>query len=467
MYTRRSFLNTMAGSSVALAPFLANMKLEASGDASKLPKRFVFVIKGNGLRPYGVVPKGLEEHGAQRFKTEKFVDESLSEHELNDSMKSLEPFKDRMSIIQGLSSKVCKGPHGGHFGVLGAYTSGDHAPPRRETLDAVFARELPGIFPYLAFHIGMSPEDLFKYLDISAQGKNTRTPAFASASLAYKEIFGTVMSGDSAKVEAAANANLMDFLVNDVKRVQKSLSSAEKEKLDHYLHGFEALRDRKVKLTGMGPKLGEHAPEMDDKYTSEIETHRLEAHFDMATAALITGLTNVVTVRADELGVRYQGFDHDRMKTISVHEIGHTADVEGMNDRYTNNWKEGREMRRRIRTYQMELLAGMASKLDAVPEGDGSMLDNTVIVYLSDAGSTHHTGYDNMPTVVLGNMNGAFKTGRYLHYPDYNQPGHRTLANLHRSLLHAAGLPFADFGDNDLGLNESINQAGLLEEFMA
>ncbi|MDB4713438.1 DUF1552 domain-containing protein [bacterium] len=463
MVTRRNFLRNLGAGSLALTPFLQHLRAEGAG---QLPKRFVFVVRGNGLRPYGIVPQGLEELGSDRFKQDKLVDRSLADLKLNESMKSLEPFKDQLSIIQGLSSKICKGPHGGHFGVLGAYTSGDHAPPRKETLDATLAKKFPGIFPHLAFHIGLKSDELFRYLDISAQGKNTRTPAYASAMLAYKEIFGTVMTGDDAKVETLAQRNLMDFLVDDVKRTKKSLNSTEKEKLDHYLNGFEALRDRQVKLNTMGESLAKMAPALGDKFTSEIETHRLEAHFDLAASSLITGLTNVVTIRADQLEVRYQGFDHARMKEISVHEIGHTADVEGTEDRFDSNWKQGREMRENIRTYQMELIAGLAGKLKAVPEGDGTMLDNTVIVYLSDAGAQHHTGYENMPLMVLGNMNGAFKTGRYLHYPNYNQSGHRVLANFLMSLQHAAGMPVEEYGDKDLGLSEMIDQGGPLAELM-
>ena len=467
MINRRSFLRQSGATSLALAPFFQHMQAHAAGDPAGLPKRFVFVVRGNGLRPYGIVPEGLEEYGAERFKAEKMIDESLAGRALPESMQSLEPFKDQLTIIQGLSSKICKGPHGGHFGVLGAYSSGDHAPPRKETLDFTLAKQFPGIFPHLAFHIGTRPDELFRYLNISAQGKNTRTPAYASAMLAYKDIFGTVMTGDRAKIEAEAHRNLMDFLVNDVKRARQTLNSVEKNKLDHYLNGFESLRDRQVKLNRMGPSLAARAPAMDDKFSSETETHRLEAHFDLAAASLTTGLTNVVTIRADQLEVRYQGFDHPRMKEISLHEIGHTADVEGAEDRFDSNWKEGREMRGKIRTFQMELLAGLANKLKAVPEGDGTMLDNTVIVFLSDAGSKHHTGYENMPLLVLGNMRKAFKTGRYLHYPTYNQPGHRTLANLHMSLLHAAGRPTDRYGDRDLGLSDSVNQDGPLDELMA
>ncbi len=466
MVTRRDFLCQSGIGSLALAPFMQQMRAQASGNPDSLPKRFVFVMRGNGLRPYGIVPQGLEEQGADRFKAETLIDQPLAGRELAESMKSLEPFKDQLTIIQGLSSKICKGPHGGHFGVLGSYTSGDHAPPRKETLDSTFAKQFPGIFPHLAFHIGIKPDELFRYLNISAQGKNTRTPAYASAMLAYKDIFGTVMTGDRAKIEAAAHGNLMDFLVDDVKRAKQRLNSAEKQKLDHYLHGFESLRDRQVKLNQMGEALEQQAPALDDKFSSELETHRLEAHFDLAAASLITGLTNVVTIRADQLEVRYQGFDHARMREISVHEIGHTADVEGTEDRFDSNWKEGREMRGKIRTFQMELLAGLAGKLKAVPEGDGTMLDNTVIVFLSDAGSRHHTGYENMPLLVIGNQHGAFETGRYLHYPSYNQPGHRTLANLHMSLLHAAGMPDDRYGDRDLGLSSDVHQDGPLDELM-
>ena len=69
------------------------------------------------------------------------------------------------------------------------------------------------------FEIGLDQSD------VSAVGKNARTPAYASPLLAYKETFGTVLKGADARTEAQANANLMDFLVDDVKRARRSLSS--------------------------------------------------------------------------------------------------------------------------------------------------------------------------------------------------------------------------------------------------
>ncbi|MFT7512774.1 MAG: hypothetical protein ACI9QL_001982 [Candidatus Omnitrophota bacterium] len=450
MISRRRFLKTTGATTLALSPFMQQLQLQAASDPVPLPKRFIFVIRSNGLRPYGIVPEGVEACGKDAFQTERLIDTSLVSRRLHPSMQALEPFKDQLTIMQGLSSKVCQGLHGGRYGVLGAYQSEEHAPPRRETIDFTLARKFPRLFPHLAFHIGVEPGALVRYLDVSARGANTRTPAYASASRAYEDLFGLMLTGDR-----ATNQHPLDLLVDDVKRAKQSLDSMQKEKLDHYLHGLEALRDRQVKW---GPD------QQVDKFTSAIETHRLEAHFDLATAALITGLTNVITIRADELELTYQGFAHERMKSLSLHEIGH---IEEAGDDCAMDEDNGREMRNRIRSFQMELMAGMAGKLKAVPEGDGTMLDNTVIVFLSDAGSQHHADFANMPVIVLGNLGRAFKTGRYLHYPSYAQRGHRVLANLHMSLLHAAGMPEDGYGDVDAGLGGAIDQTGPLAEWMA
>ena len=417
----------------------------------------------NGLRPYGIVPTELEALGTG--KSDKMIDKSLSELTLNESMAALKPYQDRMSIIQGLSSGVCKGGHSGSYGVLGSYTADWNGPPRLPTVDAILAKQFPAIFPHLAFHVGNDAADQLQYLHISAQGKNARTPAYASPLLGYKDVFGAVATGDKAKIDAAANRNLMDFLVDDVKRVRGTLNSAEKEKLDHYLGGFEALRERQMKLAGMGEHLRKGAPPVTPKFSSETETERLEAHFDLAAAALVTGLTNVVTIRPDTLESRYTGLG---LEELTVHGIGHLADdPRPGRDKNFSDGTNGVKARKIVRTFQMKLIAGLADKLNAVPEGNGTMLDNTVIVFLSDHGDRHHTNHLHYPLVVIGNLGEQLKTGRYLHYPEYNKTGHRTLANFWMSLQHAAGMPIDDFGQRDASLSESIDQKGPLAEFMA
>ena len=120
-----------------------------------------------------------------------------------------------------------------------------------------------------------------------------------------------------------------------------------------------------------------------------------------------------------------------------------------------------------IMDYHMKHVATMAAKLQAVPEGDGTMLDNTLILYLSDHGEKHHSNCYEWPMVALGNIDRKLKAGHYVHVPGWGEAGHRTIANLYMSLLHAAGLPRDDFGQPDRTLPESIDQAGPLAEWMA
>ncbi|HIK94960.1 MAG TPA: hypothetical protein EYG03_23695 [Planctomycetes bacterium] len=72
------------------------------------------------------------------------------------------------------------------------------------------------------------------------------------------------------------------------------------------------------------------------------------------------------------------------------------------------------------------------------------MLDNTLIVYLSCASGDHHGGQADWTFILLGGMAGKLKMGRYMEYPKYQEKGHRTIANLYPSLMHAAGMEAAE-----------------------
>jgi hypothetical protein len=94
------------------------------------------------------------------------------------------------------------------------------------------------------------------------------------------------------------------------------------------------------------------------------------------------------------------------------------------------------------------------------------MLDNTVIVYLSDGAEGHHSRCWEWPMVVMGNLGGKLKTGRYLDYPGYGQKGHRTTANLYVTLLQLAGANRESFGMADPNLKD-LDLHGPLVELLA
>lgn len=464
--TRRNVLKGIAlgAGTGLLTPVLQQLQAHADGNVEKLPTRFVFVVRANGLRPWGIVPKDLEEKGKPRHKQDTFQDFALKDRELHSSFKSLEPLKQYMMIVNDLSGRAAavSDPHGANFGTLGVYRSDNGAPPAGETIDGALAKALPSVFPHLGFKMGTATE-LIAHPRVSASGRGKTLPFYCSPTLAYKELFGSLANSEELKAASALDKHLLDFMVDDVKRVRKSLAAPEQEKLDHYLHGFETLRDRQVKLATLDDSVRVHIPSITDKYASPVETHRLEAHFDLAAAALIAGLTNVVTFDVDDLGSHYHGLG---LGEKTLHGIGHLADdyKEGRDSNFADG-TDGVGARNIVRKFHLDLIAGLAKKLQAVPEGDGNMLDNTLIVFLSDSGQQHHANYQNFPIVLLGNIRGKLKTGRYLHYPSYGNTGNRTIGSFYLSLLAAAGHERESFGEIDLQLPKFDQQQPLPELF--
>ncbi len=466
MFNRREALRALSATtgSVLLAPILQQIRAHAAGDEAKLPKRFVFVVRANGLRPWGIVPEGLEELGENRHQQESTAEYSLADRKLHPSFASLEPLKEYLTIVNNLSGRAAavSDPHGANFGTLGVYRSANGAPPAGETIDAALAKAMPSVFTHLGFKMGTAAE-LIAHPRVSAAGRGKTLPFYCSPMLAYKELFGSLAKNEELQSASQLDKELLEFMVDDVKRTKQTLAAPEREKLDHYLEGFESLRDRQVKLATLDDSVRVHIPSITDKYTSPVETHRLEAHFDLAAAALIAGLTNVVTFDADDLEGHYSGLG---LGEKSLHGIGHLADdfKVGRDSNFADG-TDGVGARNIVRKFQLDLIAGLAKKLHAVPEGNGNMLDNTLIVLLSDAGQQHHANYQSFPMVLVGNLGGKLQTGRFLNYPSYEQEGNRTLGSFYLSLLAAAGHERDSFGELDLKLPTAPQQQPLPELF--
>ena len=94
--------------------------------------------------------------------------------------------------------------------------------------------------------------------------------------------------------------------------------------------------------------------------------------------------------------------------------------------------------------------ARLAAALGSMPEGDGTMLDNTVMIYTSDNGETHHSSGVNYPMVILGDLGGRLKSGRYFapgnQRDNKDEKGFTRLGDVWSTLLAAAGQPFEAFG---------------------
>jgi hypothetical protein len=449
-------LGLSAGATL-LAPILARLEAQAAGKAIEA-KRFVFVVESNGVRPEQLAPSDIKRQPREQRPLngpDQLVDVPLTDRELPFSLQPIQAWKQKVTIVQGLSGRICGGGHSNNFGALGCFpTPGESRNIAGETIDGALAKTIPGIFPHLGLGISKRLENNVIY-NISASGPNKGLPTMCKPDQAYAALFGSVAEG-SAKQEFAARNNLLDFLRDDVKRAEAKLAGEEREQFGAYLESFETLRNRQSRLNEIEHTLREKGPTPSDKYSSTVETDRLDAQFDLGAAALICGLTNVLTLSSaagiGDFDITFKGLGLN----IDKHSIGHGGSFEG---------KTWADLYNIIRRYHFDLIARLMKKLEAVKEGDGTMLDNTLIVYLSDGAEGHHSRCWEWPMVVIGDLGGKLKTGRYIDYPGYAQRGHRTTANMYVTLLQLAGSSRDHFGIADPALKD-FDQHGPLSELL-
>jgi hypothetical protein len=447
--TRREMLKglTLGAGAALLAPILNDLRAQADG-VKTLPKRFVFMLQSQGLQGWAVKPKEIQRSGGDEklIGVDHLVTRSLKGLTLPEDIAALQPFQDRLTILQGLNGHHVSPYHGGPFGAMGGYLKS--LTPSGQTIDAALATAHPATFPLLGLGIG-------KYTNVeycsSAWGANRAAPTMCHPDYAYKVLFGSVLEGKD-RADFDARTSLLDFMKEDVKRVQDRLAGPEKEKFDAQVAAYENMSKRQKDLRALTEQLKKVAPAKDRKYTEERETLQLEAHVELAAAALIGSLTRVVTIASGLCG-HFGSFRGFTDAPIEMHaQVGHGG-------------ANGRKLYTILRKFHLEQLALLARKLQAVPEGDGTMLDNTLFVYTSDFGETHHSTGKDWAYVLLGDLGGTIKRGQYIDYPLVGKKGNRSINALYCTLLHAAGAPRDHF--NLEGVLKNIDAHGPLTELLA
>jgi hypothetical protein len=457
-----------------MAPFVRSAKAQASGRDEALPKRFVFVVKSSGIDKFNLVPEGLENHyvspsdgrklGNKARRPGPLVDVPLAGRALPEKLAPLDDFRDRLTIIQSLSGEGFSGNHTSGYGALSCHNSERVAVA--PTIDCLLGQHLStGPYPMYGMATngrllegGGGLDESFCYPNLSAYKAGVPVPFQASPRKAFSELFGAaVASPKELEANLALNGNLMDFLSEDARRVSKKLCGDDKERFELYLDSFESLQRIEEKKAALSGRIKKFAPNPKNHHDSLKPKERIESYFELAGSALVAGLTNVITLRPDTLGVQYRELG----LTNSVHSLGHLQDGK------STNGMTGHEARAAIERLHLTGIAGLAKKLESMPEGNGTMLDNTLIVYLSCAGGDHHGGQSDWPYVLVGGMAGKLRMGRYLEYPKYCEAGHRTIGNLYLSFMYAAGMnPPESFGQLDANLKD-LDLTGPLSELIA
>jgi hypothetical protein len=452
---RRQMLKglSLGAGSMLLSPMIQRVMANAEG--KQRPPRFVFVLQSNGFDAVQACPESIPfQKYADR---EKFESIDLANHKLPKGLAALEPLKSKTTIVQGLSGRCTGGGHSTWGGSLGQYRiSGANLSPQNITIDYQLGQAVPGILPWIG--VGMASGARDALMNITARAAHKTMPIILNPEKAYNSFFSVAAGGEREK-NFHLKRNLLDYMVGDVKKTRKALGALAGEELDAYLSAYDQLAARQYQLLANKEVIKKSAPKLDDRFTSTVATKRLEAQFELAGSALIGGLSNVATLTcaATEINAQpYLGIGVD----ISNHGFGHM----GGNKRDA----KGVPYYEKTRGWLFSLIAKLAQRLEKTPEGDGNMLDNTIIVYMSDAPDTHHsTGYE-WPLAIVGNLKGKMNLGgRYINFPGYGKPGHHTVGALYTTFLNCVGQRQQTFGRLDPDLDEKAMQTGPLAQLMA
>ena len=412
MISRRQSIQTIAagigaivGSSIL--PGVSNAARASSGG----PKRVIFFLQNQGFDPATCIPATMTSSG------------SLAKAKLPEPIKALEPFKERLHIINGLHGRHTSPSHSAFFGALGGYRGSDGVPPSAATIDYELSHVLPKtLLPHLC--IGMdSMENMTAkptVANLSASGAGQPIFMHSNPNHLYEMLYGGISKGDI-RQQHEARSKLFDRIEQLASAKGAALPSATKQRYGQFVQGFQDINGLRERLSGVSDHLQKFAPEVDDRYTNpEFETDWHDVLLDLGVSALKSGITSVLTVGSGRgeifgawkgLGVEQQG-----------HNLGHMKQPDNP------IWVK-------IRQYNSRMLVKLMEELESVPEGSGTMMDNTLIVYTSNNADSQHTNGKTWPVMLLGNCNGAFKTGCFTQLD-----GTRPINALYASILQASGV---------------------------
>ncbi|MCP4816714.1 MAG: DUF1552 domain-containing protein, partial [Planctomycetaceae bacterium] len=351
----------VGGVGAAVGTSLLGNVTRAAGTASSAsgPRRIIFFMQNQGFDPKTCIPKGMNSSG------------SLANVKLPEPVKALEPYKERLHIINGLHGTHTSPSHSAFFGALGGYRGSDGVPPSGPTIDYELSKALPQtLLPHLC--IGMDSIENMKakptIATLSASGAGQPIFMHSNPNHLYQMLYGGISSGNI-RLQHEARSNVLNQVELLAATKGRSVPTADQQRYGQYVQGFKDVNGLRDRLDTVADHLRKFAPTVDERYTNpEFETDWHDILLDLGISAITSGITNTLTIGSGrgEIFGAWKGLGVDQQG----HNLGHMAQPDNP------IWIK-------IRQYNSRMLVRIMEALDSVPEGSGTMMDNTLIVYTS------------------------------------------------------------------------------------
>ena len=432
---RRTFLRGV-GATLAL-PLLDSMVpalAAAPAATAQSPTRLSFVYVPNGRIMDQWTPAALG-----------------SNFELTKILEPLAPFKDDMLVLSGLAHNTGwaltgEGP-GEHARAAATFLTGVH-PKKTEgadlragtSIDQIVAREFRQHTQLASLEVALDSTDVVGTCDtgyscaysntLCWSNPTTPVPMENKPRAVFERLFGDSDSTDPAQLRARmqTDRSILDLVSQDVSRLLRRLGSRDRAKLTQYL---DAIRDieRRIQIAEEQPDRELPSVERPVGIPSTFTAH-CKLMMDLQVLAYQTDMTRVITFMMgreqntrvyNELGIKdaYHPLSHHQNQPDKIAQV------------------------LQIDILQSEMFAYFLEKMRSTPDGDGSLLDHSIVVYGSSLSDGNLHVHNDLPILLLGGGAGQLKGGRHIRFPDDTPT-----TNLFLTLLDKLGIPLENFGDS-------------------
>jgi hypothetical protein len=387
--------------------------------AGKIPHRLAFV----GF-PHGAVMRHWKPEQTGR------------DYAMTRILEPLAPYREHMTIVTGLRNRPAESPEPHEFiertwlSCVSPKQAGVIGPDAGVTADQLAAR-----------HIGQETRIPSLELTTSMRGAQVawRTPTQSlPQEINPRNVFYRLFGQGDNEAERAAimkeTGSILDRVMAQTSSLQSKLGGQDRAAVGVYLDSVREI-ERRVQMASEQDTSNLDIPEAPIGVPNDLDTH-FALMFDLMALAFQADLTRVITFSMDrEASMRTY---NNLSISEAFHPLSHHANDPGKQDRLAV-----------IQTYHTKVFARFIERMVKTPEGDGSLLDHSMVLYGSNMSDSNRHNNDPLPSAILGHAHGRIKGGQHLHYPQDSKH-----ANLLLTLLERTQIPIESIGDSDDTLSE-------------
>lgn len=426
--SRRTFL-TGAGVTIAL-PFLESMVPAATPlrqTAANAKTRFGAIYFPHGATMDKWTPEG---EGAS--------------FEFSEILQPLKPYRDRINVISDLSHPQAYG--GGsatsnHTRSAAAYLSGANAKSGTQaylgiTVDQLAAQKIGQDTAMPSLELGIEDPSLScgdglscAYRDtISWQGPTSPLPMQNNPQVVFERLFGDGSTDAERRARRGQSLSLIDSVMGEVNSLQKKLPANDRSRVDQYLNDVREI-ERRIEKAGQQVSADLKVPPAPAGIPKDFEEH-IKLLYDLWVLAWQADLTRITTLlMAKELSnaVYAKSGIRDAFHILSHH----------------SNLRENMDKFAVLNRYHVTIFTYLLEKLKATPDGDGSLLDHSMVLYGSAMADGNQHNHAPLPIILAGAASGRLKGGRHI-----RNPKDTTMSNLLLAILDKLEIQKESFGDS-------------------